>query len=179
MGSIALLRQAFYDATYYTTHAQRENNALKALNNQKSGVQFFDTRDKLEIQRAQKIAEELNLQFVYIGSGNEYDIVNDLKIKKPTVILPINFPEAYDVKNPYVSRQIPLSQLKQWELAPMNPAILAQHKIPFSISSHGTKTSSDFWSNLRKAIELGLYESDALKALTINPATIAGFSNKL
>lgn len=179
MGSIALLRQAFYDATYYATHAQRENNALKALNDQKSGVQFFDTRDKLEIQRAQKIAEEFNLQFVYIGSGNEYDIVNDLKIKKPTVILPINFPEAYDVKNPYVSRQIPLSQLKQWELAPMNPAILAQHKIPFSISSHGTKTSSDFWSNLRKAIELGLSESDALKALTINPATIAGFSNKL
>ncbi len=179
MGSIALLRQAFYDAAFYASHAQRENNALKALNDQKSGVQFFDTRDKLEIQRAQKIGEEFNIQFVYLGSGNEYDIVNELKIKKPTLVLPIDFPEAYDVKNPYVSRQIPLSQLKHWELAPMNPSILAQNKIPFSISSNGIKTSADFWSNLRKAIELGLSESDALKALTVTPAGIAGFSSQL
>ena len=179
MGSIALLRQAFFDATYYATHAERENNALKALNEQKDGKLFFQTRDKLEIQRAHKIAEEFNLQFVYLGSGNEYDIISDLKVKKPTIVIPIDFPEAYDVKNPYISRQIPLSQLKHWELAPMNASILAQNKVPFCISSDGTKTTADFWANLRKAIELGLTESDALKALTVNPANAAGFSNEL
>lgn len=179
MGSIALLRQALYDAAHYTSSAKHENNALKALNDQKTGILFFETRDKLEIQRAQKIGEEFNLQFAYLGSGNEYEIIHDLKIKKLSIVIPLNFPEAYDVKNPYVSRQIPLSQLKHWELAPMNPAILAQHSVPFCISSEGTKTSVEFWTNLRKAIQMGLSESDALKALTVTPAALAGFSNEL
>lgn len=178
MGSIALLRQSFYDAKYYETNHEIENIALEALIRQKSGIMFFETNDKLEIQRAQKIADEFNFQFVFIGSGNEYEIVDDLKSKKQTVVLPLNFPDAYDVKNPYVSRQIPLSQLKHWENAPMNPAILAQNNVPFCLSSEGVKTSADFWGNLRKAIRLGLSESDALKALTVAPATISGSIEK-
>jgi len=176
MGSIALLRQALYDAAYYASNHQYENVALKALNDQKTGVLFFETQDKLEIQRAQKIAEEFSLQFIFLGSGNEYEIVDDLKTKKSTIVIPLNFPAAFDVKNPYVSRQIPLSQLKHWETAPMNPAILAQNNVPFCLSSNGIKTSEDFWSNLRKAIKHGLSESDALKALTIQPANISGYS---
>lgn len=178
MGSIALLRQAFYDAAYYATNHKYENVALKALNDQKTGAMFFDTQDKLEIQRAQKIADEFNLQFIYLGSGNEYEIVDDLKVKKPTIVIPLNFPAAFDVKNPYVSRQIPLSQLKHWETAPMNPAILAQNNIPFCLSSDGIKTSTDFWTNLRKAINHGLSESNALKALTVTPATTSGYASQ-
>ena len=176
MGSIALLRQAFYDALYYTSNRQYENIALKALNEQKTGIMFFETKDKLEIQRAQKIAEEFNLKFFFLGSGNEYEIIDDLKNKKTTVVLPLNFPAAFDVKNPYLSRQIPLSQLKHWETAPMNPAILSQNSIPFCLSSDGIKASADFWVNLRKAIKLGLSESNALKALTVTPANLSGYS---
>lgn len=178
MGSIALLRQAFYDAAYYSSNHEYENIALKALNDQKTGMLFFDTQDKLEIQRAQKIADEFNVQFIFLGSGNEYEIVDDLKIKKPTIVIPINFPEAFDVKNPYLSRQIPISELKHWETAPMNPAILSQNNIPFCLSSDGIKSSADFWSNLRKAINHGLTESDALKALTIAPAVVSGYDKQ-
>ncbi len=178
MGAIALLRQAFYDAEWYVKNNEQKNNALEAINSNKLGTMVFETSDKWEILRAQKIAEEFNLQFTYVGAGNEYEIASTLKDLKSKVIIPINFPEAYDVKNPYISRQIPLSDLKNWELAPMNASILAQNNVPFSISSNGLKTAKDFWTNLRKAIKMGLTEAQALQALTIEPAKIIQYSEQ-
>ena len=114
MGSIALLRQSFYDANSYKANHSNRNLSLEAINYQFNGQLILSTRDKLEILRAQKIAEEFNLSFNYIGSGNEYEVINELDSLHTTIILPINFPAAYDVKNPYISRQIPLSDLKHW-----------------------------------------------------------------
>ena len=177
MGSIALLRQVFYDAEWYEKNNEQKNNALEAINRQKKETMLFETSDKWEILRAYKIAQEFNIQFSYVGSGNEYEIASTLSEIKSSVIIPINFPEAYDVKNPYISRQIPLSDLKHWELAPMNPSILAQNKVPFSITSNGLKTAKDFWTNLRKAIQLGLTEEQALAALTTQPAKLMEYTN--
>lgn len=178
MGSIALLRQALYDAQWYQTNQDELNLSLIALNAQIKSQLFFNTTDKLEILRAQKIAKEFQLTFNFIGSGNEYEIVDQLSEFKPIVILPINFPDAYDVKNPYVARQIPLSELKHWEMAPMNPSILARHNIPICISGEGSK-SEDFWTNLRKCIELGLSVEQALEALTMAPAKLLKVDDKL
>lgn len=179
MGSIALLRQSFYDANSYKANHSNRNLSLEAINYQFNGQLILSTRDKLEILRAQKIAEEFNLSFNYIGSGNEYEVINELDSLHTTIILPINFPAAYDVKNPYISRQIPLSDLKHWELAPMNPAILSKNNIPICISSTNHKTAKEFWGNLRKAISHGLTEEEALQSLTLEPAKTIGVDNEL
>jgi imidazolonepropionase-like amidohydrolase len=180
MGSIALLRQAFYDAKWYKTTEQTERNlSLEALNNQWDQTSIFYTKDKWEILRAAKIAKEFDRSFAYVGSGDEYGIVEELKGLSSTIILPINFPKAYDVTDPYVARQIPLSDLKQWEMAPYNASILVENGIPICITMEGHKTAKDFWAHLRKAIEHGLSKSDALAALTMNPAKLIGADSKI
>jgi len=178
MGSIALLRQTLHDAKWYKSNQDELNISLAALNEQLNAPMFFSTSDKLEILRAQKIADEFEISFNYLGSGNEYEIIDQLSEFKPTVVLPLNYPAAYDVKNPYISRQIPLSDLKHWEMAPMNASILINNGVPVCISGHGTK-SKDFWNNLRKSIEHGLTPIQALEALTMTPAKLIGVDNKL
>ena len=130
MGSIALIRQAMLDAQYYKENklSDPKNLSLEALNHQLSRPLIFEVQDKLEIFRAQNIADEFNLNFTIIGSGNEYERINELHNWNSKLIIPIDFPEAYDVQDPYVSRQIPLSDLKNWELAPSNPYLLRKHK---------------------------------------------------
>lgn len=180
MGSIALLRQALYDAKWYKENAQLERNlSLEALNLQWDQHSFFYTHDKWEILRAAKIATEFNRTFTYIGSGNEYGIVEELKALKSTVVLPINFPKAYDVTDPYVARQIPLSDLKEWEMAPYNPSILVENGISICITLDGHETAKDFWAHLREAIQLGLSSNEALKALTETPAKLLGIDTKI
>ena len=178
MGSIALLRQAFYDADWYTDNQDQLNLSLDALNQQKESSMFFKTRDKLEILRAASIAKEFGISFNYLGSGNEYEIIDELAEMKSTVVVPLNFPAAYDVRNPYVSRQIPLSELKHWELAPMNPSMLVHRGVTVCLSSKGVE-AEDFWTNLRKSIAHGLTHEEALEALTITPAKVIGVSDKL
>jgi imidazolonepropionase-like amidohydrolase len=171
MGSIALLRQSLYDYKWY------ENNSTApydlSLEAYKLGLKlplFFQTEDKWEILRANRIAEEFKLDMIYFGSGNEYVAVDDLKNIKAKLVLPINFPAAYDVTDPYISRQIPLSTLKHWEMAPYNPKIMADAGLQFALSSYGLTSPEEFWGNLQKLIEAGLSASDALAALTTIPA---------
>lgn len=174
MGSIALFRQALYDAKWYGQAKEKEQNlSLDALNKQLASPLFFSTEDKLEILRAQEIAKEFGLQFTYLGSGNEYEIANELAKQKCRLVLPLNFPAAYDVKDPYVAKDIPLSDLKHWETAPFNAAILKDAGVDFALSSIGL-SPSEFWKNLRKAISSGLSVEHALAALTSIPAGMLG-----
>ncbi len=171
MGSIALLRQSFYDLKWYIESKSSETNISLDKMHESITLPFvFQTADKWEILRAEKIAKEFHYQFNYLGSGNEYEAINELKNSTNTLILPINFPEPFDVKDPYVSRQIPLSELKHWELAPSNPFILKQNNVPICITSLGQKSADGFWKNVRKSIERGLTEGEALAALTTEPA---------
>jgi imidazolonepropionase-like amidohydrolase len=178
MGSIALIRQALYDLDWYSKNKQKHSNlSLDALETSLKGNLFFESKEKYEILRNEKIAKEFNLNFNYIGSGNEYEIIDDLKDVKSTFVLPLNFPSPYDVRDPYVSKNIPLGDLKHWEIAPSNPSILAKHNLSIALSSKGL-SPSDFWKNLRTAIQFGLSTDKALDALTIVPASSLGVSNE-
>ncbi|PKR81463.1 amidohydrolase [Brumimicrobium salinarum] len=174
MGSIALLRQAIYDARYYQNNKTElpENISLNALNEQLEHTLIFKVEDKLEALRADKIGSEFDLDFIIYGSGNEFEAIESFKTWKKPLIIPINFPKPYDVSDPYVAQQIPLSDLKEWELAPSNPYLLHQHKIDFAISSNGHKKAKDFWKHFHQVLENGLSRADLLAALTTKPASI-------
>jgi imidazolonepropionase-like amidohydrolase len=180
MGSIALLRQVFYDLQWYTKATKKETDlSLEAMQKNAAYPMFFKTSDKWEILRAEKVANEFGLAFHYLGSGNEYEILKQLKLTGKTVIAPLNFPDAYDVKDPYLSRHIPLSDLKHWELAPSNPYFLEKEGIPFCLSSQGLKSPESFWKNIRKALQRGATKAGLLQALTTHPAKLIGMAEKL
>ena len=95
------------------------------------------------------------------------------------IILPLNFPKAYDVTNPETTDWISLKKLKDWELAPYNAGILSKNEITFCITSSDLEDSKEFWKNLRLAIKKGLNKKDALQALTTTPAILIGASNNI
>lgn len=180
MGSIALLRQAFYDAKWYAeANTGRQNKSLDALVQQKKLPLFFLVEEHQEMARAQKVGDEFGLNFVYVGAGDEYISRSFLKKQQASCVIPLDFPAAFDVKDPYIAKNIPLSKLKHWELAPSNAFLLQQDKIPFVFSTAGLTKAEDFWGNLHKALARGLTPEEALAALTTRPAKILQLDNEM
>jgi len=181
MGSIALIRQTYYDGQWYdkTKGAQEYNISLDAWNKLQSLPQIFEVHDKLSVLRADKIAKEFNTSYIIKGSGDEYQRLNEIKATNSALIIPLNFPAAYDVDDPYDALEINLSDLKHWELAPTNPSMLQKAGINFAITTSDLKDKADFWKNLRKAIDYGLSDTTALKSLTYTPAQLLKVSDKV
>lgn len=181
MGAIALIRQTLYDADYYSKYESQlpTNISLKALNNKQSYPILFDVDHHLEILRANEISKEFNFPLIAIGAGNEYLSIKQLSEYKFPLVVPITFPEAYDVKDPFVARQIPLRDLKHWEQAPSNLYYLNKKGIPVAITSKGIKKAEEFWKNLHAAMERGLSPKDAIAALTTTPAKLFNLSHQL
>ncbi len=178
MGSIALLRQTYLDAQWYAQNTRAEKNlSLQSWNDIQSLPQIFDTDDFLSALRADKVGDEFGRQYILKGSGTEYRRMDEIKATNASYILPLNFPDPYDVEDPYDALIVNLDDLKHWEMAPTNLAAFEKNKIPFAITADGLKDLSKFWKNLRKAIEYGLSETEALKAITYTPASLVGMEN--
>ncbi|HXC03611.1 MAG TPA: amidohydrolase family protein, partial [Bacteroidia bacterium] len=181
MGAIALLRQTYYDAIWYANAKNRKetNLSLEAFNNLQSLPQVFESTDKLNDLRADKIGKEFQIKYIIKGAGNEYQRMDEVQATFDKFILPLNFPVAYDVEDPYEASLVSLTELKHWEMAPLNPAAFAKRGMAFAFTTADLKEKKDFWKNLRKAITYGLDEKNALKALTFAPAEMLGLSDKL
>lgn len=179
MGSIALLRQSLYDAQWYIHQNKEKNLSLEYLNSLLQLPPIFECSNKWDIFRAQKIADEFKLSFIYKTTGDEYQRIQDLKSIHPRLIIPLNFPEPYDVSDPLDADVIPLSDLKHWEMAPANPTFLEKNNIDFAFTSDGLSNKDDFLSNIRKCTKYGLSEKMILKALTYNPAKFIGKEKEL
>jgi len=172
MGMIALLRQTYYDAEWYQQQGEEVNLSLEAWDAVQELPQFFAIGDRLEALRAAKLGEEFGKTYLFKGTGDEYKRLDALKALNTAFILPLDFPDAYDVTDPYDAQQVTVAQLKHWELAPSNPARLANAGIPIAFTTDGLKKKTDFLKHLRKAVEYGLDTTAALKALTYTPAEL-------
>jgi imidazolonepropionase-like amidohydrolase len=179
-GAIALIRQFMYDAEAYKNEKEKNeiNLSLQAFNELKNLPFIMETTNKQEIFRATTIAKEFNTSFIYKGSGTEYQRLQELAAMKARLIIPVVFPQAMDVSNPYDADMISLADLKHWELAPSNAALLEKQGIEFSITAEGCKSPKEFFDNLYKAVQRGLSKQTLLKALTLTPATMLGVEDK-
>lgn len=177
-GIIALLRQFFYDAQWYSQlpPGYFHDDGLEAYNSCTSLPQVFEVTDKLEIMRADRIGKEFNISYIVKGVGDEYQALNDIKNTGVRLILPVNFPEAPDVKDPFDAASVNYITLKHYEMAPANLAFVSKAGLTFAITSSDLRRRSDFLANVRKAIKYGLPEAEALKALTYTPASMIGAS---
>lgn len=180
MGSIALIRQTLYDADWYAKggSAEETNISLEALVANKKLIPIFDTKDKLEALRADKIGNEFNMQFVIKGSGNEYQRIQEITETGASFIIPVNYPKTPDITDPYDAQLLPLSDLKEWEMAPANAAYLSKTNIKFCFTANGLAEKNQLLPAVRKAVQYGLSEKEALAALTITPASILGIQNQ-
>ncbi len=179
MGCISLLRQTYLDAQWYKNQKEEYNVALDAWNSNSTLPQVFAVGNMLEILRAAKVGKEFSQNYIIKGNGDEYKRLNEIKATGAALIIPVKFPDAYDVEDPYDALQAELADLKHWELAASNPARLEKAGLKFALTSFGLKEKKDFITAIRKAIENGLSETQALKALTQTPAELAGVSAQM
>ena len=181
MGTIALLRQTYLDAAWYKNKPVQEglNLTLQAWNETQSLPQVFEAGDKWNNLRADRIGDEFGVQYIIKGGGNEYQRAKEMKATNATFILSLNYPQAQDVEDPSDARFVSVNDMKHWEMAPSNPAAMEKAGVPFCLTTADLRVVSQFWPNLRKAIEYGLSESKAMEALTKIPATALGIYDKV
>lgn len=179
MGSIALLRQTYYDAQWYSKQKAEYNISLDEFAKQQALPQIFEVDGWANVLRADKIGKEFGKKYIIKSGGDEYQRINEVKATGASLIIPLAFPKAYDVEDPAEARNLTLAQMKGWELAPTNPAVLEKAGVKFALTAFGLESSRDFWANIRTAIENGLTEKQALLAVTTIPAELLGINDKV
>lgn len=174
MGFVSLLRQTYLDADWYGSLKVKPfaDQALEAWIVQQSLPQIFDAGSWMNVLRADKVGDEFGVQYIIKGGGNEYQRLDQIKATGAALILPLNFPDAYDVEDPLDAEQVSYQDMLHWELAPGNPAAIAGEGIEIAITSSGLKNPKDLMANIRKSIENGLSKEEALRSLTTTPAKL-------
>ncbi|GLU44218.1 amidohydrolase family protein [Allomuricauda sp. NBRC 101325] len=180
MGAMALMRQLYYDMDWYSKgNVETNDRSLEALIANKGLTQIYAAGDNGNVLRADKIGDQFGVQYTILGGGDEYQFIDDIKATNAKLILPINFPDAYDVSNPYEAEYIELKDMRHWNMAPSNPKVLADNGVEFTITLHGLKSPKDLKDKLMKAITYGLSKTKALEALTTVPAEILGKTGEI
>ena len=180
MGTLALIRQVNHDASWYSKGGITiTDRSLEAFNNNKSLVKIMVAGDRANALRVDKVGDEFGTQYVIVGGGDEYERIKEIKATNAVYIIPVDFPNAYDVEDPFAASVLELSAMREWNQRPSNPKALADNGIKFTFTLDGLRTPSMFEANLMKAIEYGLDKTKALEALTTIPAEILGQSNKI
>jgi imidazolonepropionase-like amidohydrolase len=179
-GAIALIRQTFYDARWYAQSNKKEKNiSLDAINNTQNLPIIFEANDKWNIFRAFEISKEFQKEFIYKTSGNEYQRIHELAPLNLKYIVPLKFPDKPVIEDPLDGLNYNLSELRHWEMGPMNPSILEKWNQSFCISMKDLEKSDDFIKNLGIAVKHGLSHDYALKSLTYEPARYLRMENFL
>ena len=192
LGVVALIRQTMIDAQWYKTAVEKvekypnknkpiETNIDLDILSQwlhRGDPFIFNTKHELDIFRSVDIANEFSFMPWFKGSGYEYRRVAHLKDMKPFIIVPLDFPVTPSYTENYEILNYTTAELKHWDKAPANPAILFENNIPFSLTSDGL-TEKEFRKNLNRSINRSLDAEYALASLTTVPAQYFGVSNKL
>jgi imidazolonepropionase-like amidohydrolase len=178
MGTLALLKQMYYDADWYAKGGSKTlDRSLEAINANKNLVQIIAAGDKANDVRVDKVGDQFGIQYIIVGGGNEYERINEIKATNASYILPLNFPKAYNVENTFLTSVLELEDMREWNQKPSNPKVLAENGISFAFTTNGLKSPKELKSNLLKAIDYGLDKTKALAALTTIPAHLLGKSN--
>ncbi|MGK0235299.1 MAG: hypothetical protein ACI9EK_001833, partial [Psychroserpens sp.] len=180
MGASALLRQMNYDADWYAKGNSKTNDrSLEALIKNKNLPSFIEAGNKYKDVLADKTGDLFNLNYIIVGGGDEYESLESIKATQASYIIPINFPKAYDVSDPYAANYISIADMRAWNQAPSNPKVLSDNGVSFSLTTHQLKSPADFKKHLNRAFEYGFDKTKALEALTTVPAQLLGQSDKV
>ena len=192
LGVFAVLRQMLLDAQQYREAEKsylasprgrrrpEQNRSLAALLPVLDGVMpvvMYADRER-EISRALDLAQEFKLRAIIAGGMESEKVATRLRESKVPVLLSLNFPRRTTAALPEADPE-PIRILRERVEALKTAARLVAARVPFAFQSGALTNTTDFYANLRRAIENGLSREEALRALTISPAEILGVSDRL
>ncbi|MEN9678000.1 MAG: Allantoinase, partial [Verrucomicrobiota bacterium] len=193
MGTIAAIRQAFFDAQWWSASQAATlrdplrsprtpaNEALQALQAplDRQPV-FFEPGSILMVDRARHLAAELGLRTtIMVASGDEWRRPDLIRGDRTAYIVPLAFPALPKLPSEDSWESVTLDALRSWDWAPENPALLHRSGAPLALTTFGLGDRKEFRKNLRTALDRGLPETDALAALTTIPSKFCGVDGLL
>ena len=181
MGFISLLRQTYLDASWYQQFNPRpfKDQSLEGWIASQGLPQIFDAGGWIDVLRADKIGDEFGVQYIIKSSGNSYQRIDEIKRSGAALIVPVNYPDAFDVEDPLDAENVTLEDMKHWELASYNLGRLESAGVTFAITSAGLVKKNEFLGNVRKAVNNGLSKTAALRALTETPARLVRMNGQV
>jgi len=140
-----------------------------------------------DFKRLRSLAEEYNLQVWIAGAEEAFRVPDLIEAAGVPVLVSLNFPSVNEVTGYQFDRAYRnLSEEEKEELderdkkaVHSNPASVFQAGVPMALATGGMSNVGDFLENLRLAVEAGLPADEALRALTITPATLFGVAEVL
>jgi imidazolonepropionase-like amidohydrolase len=180
MGIIAFNRQAFLDAQWYQQAKNRPHSAaLEAMQPAMTGrlPVAFRAATSREVLRSLDMAKAFKLDPIITSARQVEEVTGDLKAANARVIYSLNFPTRRPSLAPDADEA--LSVLRDRANAPKGPAVLDKAGVLFAFESGGLSEPKDFLKNAQKTVASGLSPEEAIKALTIDAATIAGAADRL
>ncbi|MCX8159747.1 MAG: amidohydrolase family protein [Candidatus Saccharicenans sp.] len=190
MGTVAYIRQKFYDTIHYALHQKKYLTSPRFLKRPDYDpflevlVPFvvdkkpivFQCNNQEDIKRALRLIEEFKLNAVLTNCNEAWRAAEHLKKARVPLLVSLDFrPPATSLYN----LQGEAARKKaEAEIYPANAAGLLNENILFALTSFGLSESS-FVKNLQAAIKAGLKPEAALRALTVEPARILGLDRQL
>lgn len=201
MGVFAALRQTLLDAQRYGQiqsayaanargMARPENDpSLAALQPALKGQMpvYFSVSTQREIERALDLAKEFGLKPVVVGGEEAHLVLDRLKAENVPVLYSLSFSQGgggggggrggrgggADDGSPE-----PIRMLRQRVQAPKTPADLQRAGVTFALQQGGNGFAQ-FLMNLQRVVASGLSKDEALRAITVTPATMFGLADRL
>jgi imidazolonepropionase-like amidohydrolase len=186
MGVIAYIRQVSFDADHYklelqayASHpaGQKRPNYDRAVEGLlESPRLFLPADDAKQLDRMLRFAAELKRPSVLYGGHESYKVA-DLVAKSSTpLLINLKWPEKSKDADPDEEESYRTLELR--DRAPTSPAALEKAGARFAFYSGGT-ASKDLRKAVKRAIDAGLTEAAAVRALTLSAAEIYGVADRV
>ncbi|MDP3517660.1 MAG: amidohydrolase family protein [Pseudohongiella sp.] len=179
MGAIALLRQTYLDAQWFEQHNPQPfvDESLEAWIKNRSLPQVMEVGNWHQALTLHEVAREFGAEYLIKTGNDAYQRAPELAATGASLIVPVNFPDAPEVADPFVADDVSFTDLKHWELAPFNLRLLHEQGIRFAITSAGAEQK--FHDNVRLAVRNGLPADVAIAALTQVPAEMLSVDDRV
>jgi hypothetical protein len=187
MGSISYIRQIYSDADRYARIKKQYADNPRGLNRPEydralEGVLesqrlLLPANRRVEIVRMIGFSKELKRPTVLYGLQEGYLALDALKAAGLPVLINLKWPEKARETDPENLDSLKVLEVR--DKAPSTPSELAKSGVKFAFYADGIDQPADVIKAVRMAMASGLSEADALKAMTITPAEIFGFADRL
>ena len=144
-------------------------------------------RTENDFKRLRDLAREYGLRYWIAGAVEAFRVPDLIREAEVPVLVSLDFPSVNQVTGyPFDRAFKNLTEdekkaLDERDRAAIhgNPAAVYRAGVPFALATGGMSDPNSFLKNVRLAVEAGLPPEEALKALTIHPATIFGVADVL
>ena len=165
MGSIALLRQTYLDADWNQRNPSQRAKPVAAGPCRSSAAcrQFFEVSDKLNALRADKLGDEFKTAVHHQRPRRRVPAPRRHEGHGRAFIVSLNFPDAYNVEDVYDASRISAGRAEALGNGARQRRSAGQSRGAVCASATDLKDKKKFLPNLRKAIQYGLSEEQALR----------------